>query len=176
MLGQYNLVVSGVSDFWYLTTISQMLREAGQAGLDDQLVITPAGGALRIAYLGAMLQTQSLNLAVLLDSDPEGGSAHKMLLHHWMIEARHLLRLGEVLGAKEQRTLEDLFDEAYYMGHVNAAYRTELSGLPLTISSDKTCPVVGRIEDQFVHANRRESSDIAGDLFRRVGEGPTAAR
>src|SRR3982074_3629649 len=31
------------------------------------------------------------------------------------------------------------------------------------------------IEDQFVHADRRESPDVAGDLFRLAGEGPAGS-
>ena len=144
--GQYNLVVEGVTDFWLLTTISTMLREAGEPGLDEQLVVTPAGGASQVAYVGTILHGQNLNVAVLLDSDPEGQSAYEQLVHQWIMDAKQVLRLGEVLGVKEPRTLEDLFDEAYYMGHVNAAYRKELGGQVLSLSAGRTQPIVERIE------------------------------
>jgi hypothetical protein len=31
------------------------------------------------------------------------------------------------------------------------------------------------IEDQLVHADRRKSSNVAGDIFRLAGEGPAGA-
>lgn len=145
-VGQFNLVVEGVTDFWYLMTVSTMLREAGQGGLDEQLVVTPAGGASKVAYVGTVLHGQNLNVAVLLDSDPEGKSAYEQLVHQWILDAKHVLRLGDLLGVKEQRTLEDLFDETYFMTHVNAAYHTELGGQALRIDADKSKPVVERVE------------------------------
>jgi predicted ATPase len=146
-VGRYNLVVEGVTDFWFLTCISSMLREAGQAGLDEQLVVTPVGGASKAAYVGTILHGQNLNVAVLLDSDPEGKSAYEQLVHQWIVNAKSVLRLGDVLGVPDQRTLEDLFDESYYMGHVNTAYAKELGGKPLAISPDTTRPIVVRVED-----------------------------
>ena len=50
-VGQYNLVVEGVTDFWFLSTVSELLRQAGKTGLDEQLVITPASGASKVAYV-----------------------------------------------------------------------------------------------------------------------------
>jgi len=146
-VGQYNLVVEGVTDFWFLTTISAVLRDAGQVGLDEQLVITPAGGASKVAYVGTILHGQNLNVAVLLDSDPEGKGAYEQLVQQWILEAKLVLRLGDVLGVKEQRTLEDLFDETYYLAHVNAAYQAELGGQALQIAADKTKPIIQRIEE-----------------------------
>jgi len=146
-VGRYNLVVEGVTDFWFLTTMSTLLRDAGQDGLDEQLVVTPVGGASKTAYVGTILHGQKLNVAVLLDSDQEGKSAYEQLVHQWILDEKHVLRLGDVLGVKEQRTLEDLFDEDYYMGHVNAAYQKELGSQPLTISPDRMRPIVERVEE-----------------------------
>jgi len=88
-----------------------MLKDVGETGVDDQLVITPAGGASRVAYVGTILHGQQLNVAVLLDSDREGDEAYKQLVHQWILKDRFVLRIGNILGAKENRTLEDLFDE-----------------------------------------------------------------
>jgi hypothetical protein len=111
----------------------------------------PLGGFSEVGELGGdvgtILHGQKLNVAVLLDSDQEGKSAYEQLVHQWIMDEKHVLRLGEVLGVKAQRTLEDLFDEGYYMGHVKAAYQKELAGQPLTISSDLKRPIVERIEE-----------------------------
>lgn len=146
-VGQYNLVVEGVTDFWFLTTISTLLRDAGQNGLDEQLVVTPVGGASKAAYAGTILHGQKLEVAVLLDSDREGRTAYEQLVKQWIVEAKHVLCLGEVLGVKDQRTLEDLFEPAYYVAHVNAAYAKELAGQPLALPAGDTRSIVERIED-----------------------------
>jgi predicted ATP-dependent endonuclease of OLD family len=146
-VGQYNLVVEGVTDFWYLMTISTMLKDAGQLGIDDQLVITPAGGASKVAYVGTILHGQNLNVAVLLDSDPQGHGAYEQLVHQWIMDGKQVLRLGDVLGVRVERTLEDLFDETYYLAHVKAAYEKELGGQALTLSADTNRPIVVRVEE-----------------------------
>jgi predicted ATPase len=130
-VGQYNLVVEGVTDFWFLSTLSEMLRQAGKTALDEQLVITPAGGASKVAYVGTILHGQQLNVCVLLDSDQEGQSAYTQLVHQWIMEAKHVLMLGEVLGDTRQMTLEDLFDRDYYLAKADAAYTKELGGRKL---------------------------------------------
>ena len=146
-IGQYNLIVEGVTDFWFLMTISTLLREAGREGLDEQLVVTPVGGASRAAYVGTILHGQNLNVAVLLDSDREGRAAYEQLVKQWIVDANHVLCLGDTLGTTEQRTLEDLFDPAYYLTHVNAAYRKELAGQQVTLSTANTSCIVARVED-----------------------------
>ncbi len=146
-VGQYNLIVEGVTDFWFLTCLSTMLRDAGQEGLDPQLVVTPVGGASKAAYVGTILRGQKLNVAVLLDSDAEGKSAYEQLVKQWIMQAKHVLSVGNALGVKESRTLEDLFDEAYYLAQTSAAYQKELAGQPLTLTAGDKRPIVERIED-----------------------------
>jgi predicted ATP-dependent endonuclease of OLD family len=146
-VGQYNLVVEGVTDFWFLATLSSMFQEAGQKGIDEQLVITPAGGASKVAYVGTILHGQNLNVAVLLDSDKEGKSAYEQLVHQWILDDKHVLLLGNTLGVKHFCTLEDLFSEKYYLEQVNAAYSSELSDKVLEVSKEKNKPIIDRVEE-----------------------------
>jgi predicted ATP-dependent endonuclease of OLD family len=146
-VGQHNLIVEGVTDFWFITCLSTMLRDAGQEGLDAQLVVTPVGGASKAAYVGTILRGQKLNVAVLLDSDAEGKSAYEQLVKQWIMQAKHVLSVGDVLGVKESRTLEDLFDEAYYLAQTSAVYQKELAGQPLTLAAGDKRPIVERVED-----------------------------
>jgi predicted ATP-dependent endonuclease of OLD family len=145
-IGQYNLIVEGVTDFWFLAAISTLLRESGQAGIDEQLVITPAGGASKIAYIGTILRGQNIKVAVLLDSDMEGKTAYEQLVHQWILDTKNVLCLAGVLDLKGQRTLEDCFEEAYYVRQVNAAYRKELNGLQLQLPDNDLLSIVERVE------------------------------
>jgi predicted ATP-dependent endonuclease of OLD family len=146
-VGHYNLVVEGITDFWYLTTVAEMFREAGESSLDEELVVTPAGGASKVAYVGTILRGQELNVAVLLDSDAEGTSAYEQLVHNWILEDRHVFLLGKVLGESGTRCIEDLFDESMYVSAVEESYKAELSGKKLTLPARTDASILDRVED-----------------------------
>lgn len=59
-VGHYGLTVEGATDLWYLSTVSEMLRQGGKSGIGEQLVITPAGGVSKVAYMGTILHGQQL--------------------------------------------------------------------------------------------------------------------
>jgi predicted ATP-dependent endonuclease of OLD family len=155
-VGKFNLIVEGVTDYWFLTVISTMLKDAGQNGLDEQLVVTPAGGASKVAYVGTILHAQKLNVAVLLDSDIEGDAAYKQLVNEWILKDKFVLRVGQILGMKENRALEDLFDEEYYLTLTQAAYTTELAGKRLTLKSQPHLPLVERVGEALKQAGIAE--------------------
>ena len=133
-----------------------MLKDVGQGGLDEQLVITPAGGASKVAYVGTILHAQKLNVAVLLDSDTEGDAAYKQLVNEWILKDKFVLRAGQILGVKENRALEDLFDEEYYLTLTQAAYATELAGKKLTLKSQPNLPLVERVGEALKQAGIAE--------------------
>jgi hypothetical protein len=134
-VGARNLVVEGVSDFWYLRAMSTLLESAGEPGVPDNVVITPAGGATKVAYIATLLKGQDLDVAVLLDSDGEGSAARDQLAHNWILKSRGILMLGEIIGASRPTSIEDLFEEAEYVAAVEAAYAAELKGTSLTLDS-----------------------------------------
>lgn len=148
-VGQRNLVVEGVTDFWFLTTLSTLLKEAGEPGLPEELVVTPAGGASKVAYVATLLAGQKLKVAALLDSDAEGLAARKQLVHNWLLKEGDILLLADVLGISTECALEDLFDEAYYVSHVAAAYKKELDGKAVKLSPKASGSIVGRLDAFF---------------------------
>ncbi len=145
-VGKYNLVVEGVTDFWFPSTISELMRQAGKEGLDEELVITPAGGASKVAYIGTILRGQELRVAVLLDSDPEGQTAYEQLVRQWILDENHVLMLGPAIGAEKDRCLEDMFSEDYYLGFVHEAYKKELGKKNLSLQANDERPIVQRVE------------------------------
>lgn len=170
-VGQNNLVVEGVTDFWFLNAMSAILREAGRTAIDDRLVITPAGGATKVAYVGTLLHGQELNVAVLLDSDKEGEAAHKQLVHQWILDKDQALLLGETLGRKGTLALEDLFDEGYYTDHVAETYKTEVSGKKFSIPQDGRS-IVERAEEALkaVGVERFNKGRVAKRIMNDLGK------
>lgn len=70
-----NLVCEGLPDLWYLDGVSQLMKEAGRAGLDEGIAVVPAGGASKVVYFATLLRSQDLHVSALLDSDQAGEAA-----------------------------------------------------------------------------------------------------
>jgi predicted ATP-dependent endonuclease of OLD family len=166
-VGQYNLIVEGVDDYWLLNVFSNMFEEADQLGIDSQLVVTPAGGASKVAYVGTILKGQDLHVAVLLDSDPAGQQAFDQLVHQWILQDKLVVMVGDAVGANPC-AIEDLFGETYYLAKVNEAYAKELEKKPLVLNV-KTAgkkSVVARVEDAF--ADRGLGDYNKGRVAKRI--------
>ncbi|MDF9826370.1 putative ATPase [Ereboglobus sp. PH5-10] len=149
-VGQFNLIVEGVDDFWVLTTFSTMFEDAGQQGIDQRLVITPAGGASKVAYVGTILKGQELNVAVLLDSDTAGEQAFEQLVHQWILKDKLVVMVGDAIGIKPC-ALEDLFGEEYYLEKINESYAKERDKRVIALDP-KTAgkkSIVDRVGDAF---------------------------
>ena len=69
-IGNRNIVVEGVSDFIYLSTISDQLSSLGRASLPESARLLPAGGATNIPTFLALLGSQ-LDVVVLLDGNSD---------------------------------------------------------------------------------------------------------
>jgi len=147
-VGNYNLIVEGVTDFWLISAFSTILRNENKMALDDRIVIIPAGGAMKVSYLATMLNSQKLKVVVLFDSDQEGWKGAKETIQQWILKDKYVLLLGKVIG-KEEACLEDLFPANFYLEFVNKAYVNELSSSPITeteISKIGNPQIVKRIE------------------------------
>ncbi len=149
-MGPYNLVVEGVTDFWFLSAMAENLRSEGRSSLDERLVITPSGGATKAASVSTMLHGQRLNVVVLLDSDIAGKSVRERLIKDWIIKDRQVLLLGQILGRDDEPTLEDVFSDELYLRFVNDAYERELEGSPIAAEEiGGSGPIVRRVEEAF---------------------------
>ncbi len=148
-VGRHNLVVEGVTDFWFLVTLSTLLKESGQDGLIESIVVTPAGGASKVAYIATLLTGQELRVAALLDSDDEGLAARKQLVNNWLLQDSDILLIGDIVGKGGTCSLEDLFEEKYYLSQVADAYAKELSGVLINLPASPKESIVRRLEVYF---------------------------
>ncbi len=78
-----NLVLEGLTDYWYLDATAAMLREAGEANLNETIALVPANTAGKVVYFATILHAQKLRVAALLDSDAAGDQAaqQELLVH-----------------------------------------------------------------------------------------------
>jgi hypothetical protein len=72
---QRNLVLEGLTDYWYVDATAQLLREAGIVDLNEKIALVPAGDAGKVVYYATILHAQKLKVAALLDSDAAGDRA-----------------------------------------------------------------------------------------------------
>jgi energy-coupling factor transporter ATP-binding protein EcfA2 len=149
-IGDKNLVVEGVSDFWYVSAVSDYLVEQGGAGLPRGLVTTPAGGAQKVSYMVSLLTSHKLKVLVLLDSESQSRrTAKEDLVKTRLIREEGVIFVSDALGSpKAEADIEDLLDPAVYDHLVQEVYKTELTGKQLKLNA-KIPRIVRRYEDAF---------------------------
>jgi energy-coupling factor transporter ATP-binding protein EcfA2 len=106
---QRNLVLEGLTDYWYLDATAQLLRDAGLADLNDKVALVPADGAGKVVYYATILHANRLKVAALLDSDQAGDNAAQQdtLVH--TLGNKNILRTADVCpGAVTRPEIEDL--------------------------------------------------------------------
>ena len=106
---QRNLVLEGLTDFWYFEATAQQLRDAGLADLNQKIALLPANAAGKVVYFATILHANNLKVAALLDSDNAGDQAAKQetLIH--TLGNKNILRTGDVCpGAITKPEIEDL--------------------------------------------------------------------
>ncbi len=104
-----NLVLEGLTDYWYLDATAALLRESGEANLSEKISSNPASGAGKVAYFATILHANSLKVAALLDSDAAGDAAAKVetLIH--TLGNKNILRTKDAYTGNVSRPeIEDL--------------------------------------------------------------------
>jgi predicted ATP-dependent endonuclease of OLD family len=128
-VGTKNVVVEGVTDYWYLSAVADLLRDRGKPSLDPEIVLTPAGGAQKVSYLVALLTAQELSVVVLLDDEPEAGRARDELVKSKLIRGENVLQVRAAFAPPPvEADVEDLLDPAAFTALVEEEYAKELQG------------------------------------------------
>lgn len=145
-IGPNNLVVEGVTDYWYLTVVNERLAERNRPALPSDLVVTPAGGAQRVPTMVALLASQKLNVVVLLDQEPEGENAKRELLRQKLLGDKRIVQIPSSTTAGGA-DIEDLLDPETFAALVKESYKTELLGKALHLNNN-----VPRIAKRYAEA------------------------
>jgi predicted ATP-dependent endonuclease of OLD family len=104
-----NLVLESLTDYWYVDSVAQLLRDAHIADLNEKIALLPASGTGKIVYWATILHAHKLKVAALLDSDMAGDQAanQEILVH--TLGNKAVLRTKDVYsGAVEKPAVEDL--------------------------------------------------------------------
>jgi hypothetical protein len=165
-VGSKNVVVEGVIDFWYLSSVAEYFRAQNNPTLAQDIVLAPAGGAQKVSYMVALLAAQNLHVVVLLDSEPSTIATRDDLVKSKLIRTDAVLQVADAFAAPapKEADIEDLIDESVFMALVNEAYKTELAGKAL--SPNKHIPrIVPRLEAAFTDISLQFAKSRVARLF-----------
>ncbi|MCP5265138.1 MAG: hypothetical protein H6934_03460 [Burkholderiaceae bacterium] len=104
--------MEGLTDYWYVESVAQLLRAAGTADLDERIALIFANGAGKVVYYATILHAHKLKVAALLDSDAAGDHAAQQdtLVH--TLGNKKILRTKESYSGKVTKPeIEDLLRE-----------------------------------------------------------------
>lgn len=173
-VGPRNLIVEGVTDYWYLSAASSYLAELGVDSLGDRITLTPAGGAQKISYMVALLTSEKLNVVALLDHEKEALATKRDLLKNKLLEDRNVIFVSEAFEdtAPVEADIEDLLDPSVYAALIRESYSKELSTTTLTLN-----PNVPRIAVRYELALKEAGISFyktrpARLFLTRMGEAP----
>lgn len=144
-VGQNNLTVEGITDYWVLAAVSAYLVDQGKTGLDARLTVTPCGGAQKVHYMVALLTSQQLNVLVLLDDEKGARATREDLVTGKLIRSDNVIFASEAFETvPDEADIEDILDPAVYESLVRESYAKELKGKKLELN-----PRVPRIARRF---------------------------
>jgi predicted ATP-dependent endonuclease of OLD family len=126
-IGSNNLIVEGVTDFWYLNSISDYLKTIDREGLDSKITITPAGGAQKISYMVSLLSSQNLNVVVLLDEERDSKATRDDLVNGKIIHKNNIMFVSECMSEDvDEADIEDLLNRDVFLKLVKSTYSDDL--------------------------------------------------
>ena len=141
-----NLVLEGLTDYWYIDATAHLLREAGIADLDQRIALLPAEGAGRVVYYATILHANNLKVAALLDSDNAGqAAATQDTLVHALGNDRILRTHDVCAGSIGKPEIEDLL-RSTLVAVAKAEYGKDVTA---TASNQPNRPIVHILADEI---------------------------
>lgn len=108
---QRNLILEGLTDYWYLDASAQLLSDAGIETINDKIALVFANSAGKVVYYATILFAHNLKVAALLDSDAAGDQAAQQenLVH--TLGNKNILRTKDFVSGVAKAEIEDLIRE-----------------------------------------------------------------
>jgi len=150
-----NLLVEGMSDYYYLHALAQQCSATSREILPHDVYITPCGGTKLVGQVASLFLGQDVRPLVLLDGDDAGRVRRDALIKElYVAHLPAILMLDEGLnqpGADVE--VEDIFGETIILPAVNAVL-----GQQLNLSDEDR--VAGSLPHQIKAAAKRENIDL----------------
>lgn len=133
-----NLILEGLTDYWYVEATATLLREDKVANLDNKIALVFANSAGKVVYYATILHSHSLKIAALLDSDAAGDQAAQQenLVH--TLGNKNILRTKDFCSGISKPEIEDLLRETL-ISIVKSEYSKDCKSIA---DSQATRPIV----------------------------------
>ncbi|WP_439864632.1 AAA family ATPase [Pseudomonas antarctica] len=131
-IAKHNLLVEGVSELALLQTMSKIIEDHGEKGLNSSITIMPVGGINNIATFISLLNGNGLNLAVLYDYNGTPDQKIDSMIKSKILSKKSVFNASQFRDheAPGENTiasdLEDLLEPILYLEYFNSAFRKEL--------------------------------------------------
>lgn len=147
-VGPDNLVVEGLSDFTYLTVLSDHLASLDRTHLDERWRILPAGGATNIPTFVALVGP-SLDVTVLVDGAAASSQKIRNLMKRGLLSNKRLLT-PNAGTATRNADIEDLFTDEDYLRIYNPDKEAALKASDIQ-GADRLTRRIARAAEEFGH-------------------------
>lgn len=138
-----NVLVEGMSEYFFLMALSLQCRAKGKVALPDDVYITPCGGTKLVGHLASLFLGQQVRPLVLLDADEAGRVRRDALMKELYVGyAQGILLLDEVID-QVNCEIEDVVGEDVLLPLVWRVVGREFS---LNATDEDGVGVAGRIK------------------------------
>ena len=105
---QRNLILEGLTDYWYIDAVASLLREDSVVNLDEKIALVFANSASKVVYYATILHAHKLKVAALLDSDNAGDQAAQQENLVNALGQKNILRTKDFVSGIPKAEVEDL--------------------------------------------------------------------
>jgi AAA15 family ATPase/GTPase len=135
---QRNLILEGLTDYWYLDATAELLRNAKIESLNEKIALVFANSAGKVVYYATILFAHNLKVAALLDSDAAGDQAAQQenLVH--TLGNKNILRTKDFVTGINKPEIEDLL-RTTLVSIVKTEYGIDTEA---TVASQPTRPII----------------------------------
>ena len=150
-----NVLVEGITDFYYLQALSQQCAKSGRMSLSDDIYITPCGGTKNVGYLASLFLSHKVRPLVLLDGDEAGRARQNALIKELYVDHNSsIVMLDDVLNRSGQEVeIEDILGEALIIPGLKAV-------LDKALQFDPGDCLAGSLPSQIKAAAKRQALDL----------------
>ena len=150
-----NVLVEGMSDFYYLHALSQQCANSGRTVLPDDIYITPCGGTKHVGHFASMFLGHEVRPLVLLDGDDAGRARRNALIKELYVDHNSgIVMLDDVLNRPGQEVeIEDILGETVFLEGLK-----DILGKALQLDQEDRS--AGSLPSQIEAAARRQTLDL----------------
>lgn len=122
-ISKRQLLVEGITDYWLIKTIVEVLPSRNLPTLRSDITLVPAAGVTNLLPLASMLIGHDIEIGALLDGDEPARKEGRKLVEKLLAGAdRRCLFIGDFLDGRKAAEIEDVFPEDCYLEAVKEAY------------------------------------------------------